>query len=82
VPQQFVNFGDVFPHFVHLNMSATPSHQPWLVGAKHRRSAWSVGAGSEPSGIERNSAGPSPPVPPSLTRPCHLEPIGDGSHRK
>src|SRR6266550_2587438 len=25
-PQQFVNFGDVFPHFVHLNWSAIACH--------------------------------------------------------
>jgi hypothetical protein len=31
-PQQFVNFGDVFPHFVHLNWSAIACH---LLPAPH-----------------------------------------------
>lgn len=37
VPQQFVNFGEVLPHFGHLNMSAIACHplpppEPWLRG--------------------------------------------------
>ena len=42
VPQQFVNFGEVLPHFGHLNMSAIAYHPlpppgPWLRGVVGRR---------------------------------------------
>jgi len=82
VPQQFVNFGEVLPHFVHLNIPPPP---PTTVVR---------GCQAPPVGIQRLEQVPSQAesseiperpdsrVPTSLTRPCHLETRGDGSHRE